>query len=224
VTESSPPAETNAPARPPAQKARGAWVVFGLLVLLGTVADLGSKWWVFNRLGLPGQQPPWVLVPGVLSLETTYNEGALFGLGDGLSWLFALLSLAALGGILLWLAWGRAIQDRWLVVALGLVVAGILGNLYDRLGLHGLSWHRVVLHADGSVRHHPGDPVRAVRDWIHVYYYDKFDWPVFNIADSLLVCGVLMLVVHAWLLEPPARKKSAEEKSTEPRTSVRGET
>ncbi len=215
------PAEPNSSAGKSAQKSKLAWGVFALLVLLGTAADLGSKWWIFQRLGLPGQSPPWVLVPGMLSLETTYNEGALFGLGDGLSWLFALLSLAALAGILLWLAWGGAIRDRWLVVALGLIVAGILGNLYDRLGWHRLSWHRVVLNTDGSVRHHPGDPVRAVRDWIHVYYYDKFDWPVFNIADSLLVCGVLMLLVHAWLLEPRAKPQAArEEKPPEPAAPV----
>ncbi len=200
----------------------GAWVLFVLLAVCGTAVDLATKWWIFNRLGLPGQSPPWVLVPGVLSLETTYNEGALFGLGDGLSWLFAVLSLVALVGIVVWLAWGQAIRQRWLVVALGLIVGGILGNLYDRLGWHGLTWHHVVLNADGTVRHHVGDPVRAVRDWIHVYYYDKFDWPVFNIADSLLVCGVLMLLVHAWLLEPKREKETtAADQTAEPAAAAR---
>ncbi len=214
-----PDSETRAP-KPPARGTAWAWGTFALLVLLGTTADLVSKWWIFRRLGLPGESPPWVLVPGMLSLETTYNEGALFGLGDGFAWLFAALSLVALAGIVLWLAWGGAVRDRWLVVALGLIVAGILGNLYDRLGLHGLTWHHVVLNADGTVRHHPGDPVRAVRDWIHVYYEDKFDWPVFNIADSLLVCGVLMLLVHAWVLEPKTKKTPSGEEATEPQAAV----
>ena len=190
------------------------WGVFALLALGGAAADLWTKHWAFRRLGMPGTGPPWVLIPGVLRLETSLNEGALFGLGDGLSGLFAGLSVVALAGILWWVAWGRAWQDRWLIVALGLVSAGVLGNLYDRLGLHQLRWHTVVLNPDATVRHYAGDPVYAVRDWIHVHYYDRFDWPIFNLADSMLVCGVLMLLVHAYLMHPAEAKDRRKEEGS----------
>ena len=69
-----------------------------------------------------------------------------------------------------------------------MVTGGILGNLYDRLGL----WSTAA------------DRVHAVRDWILISYggYDLpvlgHSWPNFNIADSLLVCGAGMLFWHAF--------------------------
>ncbi len=184
--------------------------VFCILALGGAGLDLWTKHWAFQRLGLPAQGPPWKLLPGILHLETSLNEGALFGLGDGFTWLFALLSVVALVGILWWLFAAQGWKDRWLVVALGLICAGVLGNLYDRLGLHRLRWHTVVLNPDGSVRHYPGDRVYAVRDWIHLHYQDKLDWPIFNLADTMLVVGVGMLLVHAYLLQP--RQQGAGQK------------
>jgi signal peptidase II len=80
-----------------------------------------------------------------------------------------------------------AARDTWLTVALACIMAGILGNLYDRLGLPGLTWQIA------TNEHAIGDSVFAVRDWIH-FQYKRFDWPVFNIADSLLVCGAGMLL------------------------------
>ena len=65
-----------------------------------------------------------------------------------------------------------------------------MGNLYDRLGLSGLEW-------PGDALHEPGTPVYAVRDWIHFKLDGLVDWPIFNLADSLLVCGACLLVWHA---------------------------
>ena len=67
------------------------------------------------------------------------------------------------------------------VVSLGMVMAGILGNLYDRLGLSNDSWYGPGNTAPGAVH--------AVRDWILWQASDNWRWPNFNIADSLLVCG-----------------------------------
>jgi len=64
-------------------------------------------------------------------------------------------------------------------------MAGIFGNLYDRLGFPRL---------ESS----PGTTIYAVRDWLHFQIEPVFDWPIFNIADSLLVCGAALLVWHAF--------------------------
>jgi len=66
--------------------ARG-WLLFLALVAASLVADLASKEAIFARLGMPGLGGRVVLVPEILVLETNLNEGALFGMGQGLGML-----------------------------------------------------------------------------------------------------------------------------------------
>ncbi|MEX0675735.1 MAG: signal peptidase II [Pirellulales bacterium] len=168
----------------------GLYVLFGALAVAGCAADLVTKSWIFGRLGMPGRNQNIWLVDDIFGFTTNLNEGALFGIGQGRGIVFCALSLAAILGIVYWLFVGGAARDRLLTVALGLVTGGILGNLYDRLGLPGLTW------GPDSI-HEPGQPVYAVRDWIHFKINGVVDWPIFNIADSLLVCGAALLIWHA---------------------------
>ncbi len=178
--------------------------VFTFLAIagLGCAADLVTKHWVFQRLGYPPRERIWI-VQDVLSLETSLNEGALFGVGQGFTFLFAGLSLLAGGWIIYWLFARGAARDAWLTVALACIMGGILGNLYDRLGLPGLTWQIA------TTEHALGDPVFAVRDWIH-FQYKRFDWPVFNIADSLLVCGAGLLLRETLRKEEPSDAPASE--------------
>jgi signal peptidase II len=166
------------------------YLVFSLIVGGGCAADLLTKSAVFAWLGMPGAPNwrPWWLWTGVVGFHTNLNEGALFGMGQGMVAVFATLSVLAAIAILYWLFVAGAARELWLTVALGSVTAGILGNLYDRLGLPGLVW------LDGP---RVGEKVHAVRDWILVMI-GKWPWPTFNIADSMLVCGALLLVWHAF--------------------------
>jgi signal peptidase II len=123
-------------------------------------------------------------------------------MGQGKFVYFAMLSIAAAIAIPVWLFWFRAARDAWLTFALGCVMGGVLGNLYDRLGLSGNSWF-------GPGNAAP-EAVHAVRDWILWQANDHWRWPNFNIADSLLVCGVAILLLHAFLHpDSPAGKPSA---------------
>ena len=169
------------------------YAIFLLIAVCGCVLDLTTKSWIFRRLGMPGG-PIWWIWEGVFGFQTSLNEGALFGMGQGCVVLFSALSMAVVPCILYWLFVARAARDLLLTVALGLVTAGILGNLYDRLGLPGLVW------TSAGPLHDVGDPVYAVRDWILVMI-GSFHWPNFNIADSLLVCGAILLVWHAFRQE-----------------------
>jgi signal peptidase II len=165
------------------------YVVFGSLAILGCAADLGTKYWAFETFGMPGSPTHWVW-QNIVGFQTSLNEGALFGLGQGRVSIFALLSVAALIGIVAWLFVVGAARDWLLTVALGCVTGGILGNLYDRVGLPGLQWNYA------TTWHDVGEPVYAVRDWILVMI-GPWNWPNFNVADSLLVCGAILLGWHA---------------------------
>jgi len=173
---------------------RSRFVIFFSIAILGCAADLATKSWVFGWLGMPGESPTYWLWNGVFGFTTSLNEGALFGIGKGQILLFTSLSIAAAVGIVYWLFVARAALDLLLTAALGCVMAGIFGNLYDRLGMPGLVWG--------------GQHVRAVRDWLHFQVEGLFDWPIFNIADSLLVCGAALLVWHAFRSESSPRTES----------------
>lgn len=189
---------------------------------LGCAADLWTKHAVFQWLGVapdflaegvagngprwrgdPNLQHLWWLWPNRLGIQTSINTGALFGMGAGGWWLFASLSVVALAGIATWLFVYKTALDRWLNVALAFVSGGILGNLYDRLGL----WDGAGLRPEFQ---------HAVRDWILFVWPESrlpiFNpWPNFNIADSLLVTGAIMLVVHAVVWKEPRAKTKNDE-------------
>jgi lipoprotein signal peptidase len=103
------------------------------------------------------------------------NHGALFGfLRDHKTTanrLFMGASLAAIAFILWWSRQPGTTKDRWLCAALGFILAGTFGNLYDRVVFNG------------------------VRDFLHWDYL--YNWPVFNLADCFLVTGACMLLVQA---------------------------
>lgn len=173
------------------------YFVFLALAVGGCAVDLATKRWMFDYLGQPGPDSRTVwLWTGVFGFQTSLNEGALFGMGQGFSPVFAALSVGAAFGIVIWLFWAGAAKDWLLTVALAVVTIGILGNLYDRLGLPGLVWN------GAHPNHALGEPVYAVRDFILVMI-GRWPWPTFNLADSSLVCGAGLLMWHA-LVTPTA--------------------
>src|ERR1700721_2765959 len=126
--------------------------IFIALAAVALTVDLYTKSLVFNDLGYPGAEPtPSALgqhhrftspasregesVPYIdgwitFRLLTSFNRGALWGLGQEYTWLFAGLSLAAVIGIPVWLFAFSAARSLWLTIALALILGGTLGNLY----------------------------------------------------------------------------------------------
>jgi len=160
---------------------RNRAIVFAAIAVIGCLVDLVTKSWIFAWLGLTGE-PHWIW-PNYVGLQTTLNRGALFGLGQGMTPVFAVLSIGAAVGIVYWLFARGAARNWLLTIALSLVMGGIFGNLYDRLGF-GLTID--------------GERVYAVRDWILLQAGPNYRWPNFNIADSLLVCGAALLMWQAF--------------------------
>jgi signal peptidase II len=164
------------------------FLLFFAVAIGGCAVDLATKSWIFAKLGMPSaEHPPIWLWHDVFSLTTSLNDGALFGIGKGFVTGFAALSIGAAIFVLYWLFYTGAARDWVLTFTLALITAGIFGNLYDRLGLHALSEN--------------GQRVYAVRDWLHFEVRGLINWPVFNVADSLLVCGAIMLFWHVWTLQ-----------------------
>ena len=168
---------------------RGRILLFLLPAILGLTADLLTKAWVFSVPQLRAGDVLW-LWTGHVGIQLSRNWGALFGMGQGMVWLFATLSIIAAVAIPLWLFRFGAASDPWFTFALGCVMAGVLGNLHDRLGLSGETWA-------GPGQESPL-AVQSVRDWILWQANDKWRWPNFNIADSMLVSGAAVLFLHAW--------------------------
>ncbi len=109
----------------------------------------------------------------------------MWGMVQGFDSVFALLSVIAVVGIIYWLFFKGAAQSAWLTTALGLVTGGTLGNLYDRLALHGVTLPN------------SSEPAQAVRDFLH-FTFGSFDWPIFNLADSFLVTGAIMMMAQSF--------------------------
>ena len=140
---------------------------------------------IFSRIGPPDPVHAAYVIPKILELHTSENTGALWGFGAGLpgsSLIFAGLSVVAAVVIFYYLFVLGAAASRVLTVALGLIMAGAMGNCYDRLALG------------------------HVRDFVH-FHVDaiNFDCAIFNFADNMLVIGAL----HAGALCPSARKAAA---------------
>jgi len=162
-----------------------AWLCFLLVAGIGLTLDLTSKEAAFAHLGYGYNSAVYEIIPGILELRTTLNGGAVFGIGRGLSILFIMVSLLAM----VFIVYVFICSDRrhWLMhIALGLILAGAAGNLYDRVFNHGL-----------------------VRDFIYIMHY----WPwIFNLADAMLCIGVPLLIL-CWLVQSPRQVATKPEKS-----------
>lgn len=141
---------------------------FWVPAILGLAADLLSKQLVFRALpNAPDERIE--LLGSWLVLVMQRNRGGVFGIMQGKGYLFVILSVIALG-VVAWMLRQAGPKQRLLRVALGLVVAGALGNLYDRLMLG------------------------HVRDFLYV---EAIRYPAFNIADACIcvAAGLLILSV-----------------------------
>jgi signal peptidase II len=173
-------------------------VVFLPLMIGGCLLDLLTKRLMFDWLKLPSDPQSeihWV-VQDFFGFQTAVNQGALFGIGQGMTVLFVTISLFAIAVIIGWIIKGSQ-QTMLLTISLGLISAGILGNLYDRLGC----WH-IGVEIQETLKY-------GVRDWI-LFDFGFYKWPNFNLADSYLVCGAGILVWEAFQIPADSGTKNRD--------------
>lgn len=162
-----------------------------LILATATLAlDLWSKTWAFTKFGVRHGSEDWIIDQSWIKFKwfTNLNPGALWGMGDGFALGFAGLSVVAFAGIIYWLFVRKAAVSAWLTVSMAFVSGGTLGNMYDRLALHGV--------VDVGKK----EPALAVRDFIY-FKLGSFDWPIFNVADICLVTGAIMLMLHSFTVK-----------------------
>ena len=154
----------------PAAASGWRWLPLSLAVI---VADQVSKAWILHHFFLFERLR---LLP-VLDLILTYNTGAAFSfLADASGWqrwLFVLLALGVSAALIVWMRRLNARIHGLLACGLALIVGGALGNMIDRL-----TSGRVV-------------------DFIHVHWGAHY-FPAFNIADSAITIGAVLLLLDAW--------------------------
>ncbi|TVQ86549.1 MAG: lipoprotein signal peptidase [Chromatiaceae bacterium] len=157
------------------------WLWLSALVIL---LDQASKWLVMSTLA-PYQVVE--LIPN-LNLTLVFNQGAAFSLladaGGWQRWLFAGFALLVTLALGIWL-WRLRRHQRLLALGLALLIGGAVGNLIDRLLI--------------------GQVIDFIQVYLPVIPLAIFNpWPAFNVADSAISIGVLVLLLDALLADADA--------------------
>lgn len=140
-----------------------------LVSTLVVVADQTSKRWALGALG-DGRS---IEVIWTLRLRLVFNRGTAFGLGSRFAPVIAILAVMVVGVLL---RSGSTVESAWTRLGMGLVLGGAVGNLADR-----------------ALRTGGGFLGGAVVDFVDLRW-----WPVFNLADSAITVGAMVLAVSAW--------------------------
>ncbi|GGK65768.1 signal peptidase II [Nocardia camponoti] len=156
--------DTEPPASEPSAGPRRLTTLLAVAVVLFGL-DLLTKCLVVANIDERGSVP---IIGDFAHLTLVRNPGAAFSMATGMTWLLTLIAAAVVVGVI---RIGRTLRSLWWAIGLGMVLGGALGNLVDR-----------IFRAPGPLQGH-------VVDFIAVGW-----WPVFNVADSSIVCGAILLV------------------------------
>lgn len=152
---------------------------------LAAVLDLWTKQTAMERLARHADGRQIEVLEGSLGFRYVENRGIIFGAFKSLSGLFFIIAIVAIP-IIVFIFLRLKAPTLTMTLALSFVLGGTLGNLYDRV-FYG-----------------------AVRDFIYFYL---IDWPIFNLADSYILVGTLLLMLELTLLDD---KKSRSPSAPQP--------
>lgn len=148
------------------------WIVtetslrYYFIAFLWLVLDQWTKYWVVTNMELAEQIP---VIDGFFYITSHRNRGAAFGILQNQTWLFISITIIVVAFVLVYI-WKMRKNHPLTALALSFVLGGALGNLIDRV--------------------RTGEVV----DFFH-FQYKVYQFPIFNIADSVIVCGVILLMI-----------------------------
>ncbi|NOZ51010.1 MAG: signal peptidase II [Chloroflexi bacterium] len=160
-------------------KPRSISLIFFVAAITLTLDQI-SKNWVIDHIAVGGAWSPFPAIGRYFRIIHTGNTGVAFGMFQGYGNLFTFVAAAAVIAIIVY-AFTQT-DTTWLAsISFGLMLGGAAGNLWNRL-----TYGHVI-------------------DFIDVRYSDSLVWPTFNIADSSLIVGVILLTIGLWVAErqPP---------------------
>lgn len=161
------------------------WVfsgVFGVCLLV----DQATKWWVVQNLEVGVDEVS--IIPGFFSFVHAQNHGAAFSALEGQWAIFMVFTAVATVVVLDLLR--RLRPDATMVAAvLGMILSGAIGNGIDRIRQRYVTdFLRVYTESPGP------------KEWL-IENFGTNTWPIFNVADSVLLVGVALFLVHYLFLE-----------------------
>lgn len=169
------------------------------LMVLMFVIDIATKWVVFNHFGLEamvdGRRSDTGAIPVIKNfcyIGGSINNGAAFSMLAGNRVLLLLISLVMTGLFIGYYASQYKKLDTWYKVGLALMIAGAFGNLIDRA----FYWPKTT-GFDGVI------------DWI-IFKFGSWEFAMFNIADSCLVIGIIVVIIKMVVDEIKAAREKAK--------------
>jgi signal peptidase II len=172
------------------------WIFLAGMALFLLALDQGSKWLVRHYLAVGEAWAPIPALAKFFTITHVRNTGVAFGQLPGIGWLFMLVNVAVVVGVLVY--YRRILPAQQLLrIASALLLAGALGNVIDRL-------RTAALFAQQSGNIWTALPHAYVTDFVDIKI-----WPVWNVADMCVVSGVAIL---AWVLWRTEQQSEATKK------------
>ena len=144
-------------------------MIYYVIALFVIAIDQISKWLIVKNMELGTSIP---IIDNVLYITSHRNRGAAWGILENKMWFFYIITVVCSVYCILYEKYAKT--DRLLGISLGLILGGAIGNFIDRVFR------------------------QEVVDFIHVYIF-SYNYPVFNIADSALCIGVVLIIIQTLL-------------------------
>ncbi|MGP4059738.1 signal peptidase II [Halobacillus sp. H74] len=149
--------------------------VYYIIAILLIFIDQWTKWLVVTKMDI-GQSIQ--IIENFFYLTSHRNQGAAWGILQGQMWFFYIITVVVIGFVIYYLhQYGK--ESRFIGIALSLILAGAIGNFIDRVFR------------------------KEVVDFANTYIF-SYNFPIFNVADSALVIGVIFVMIATFIDE---RKK-----------------
>jgi signal peptidase II len=176
------------------------WSVF----VIGLILDQITKIWVYTTLAYNRDEIE--IIPGFLSIVHAQNPGAAWGMlrdFEYRQYLFLLFTIIAVG-VVIDLFRRLPKEDMFMSTTLGMIMSGAIGNAIDRI-------HKGTV--TDFIRVYSDSP--SIKSWL-IETFGTNEWPSFNVADSALVVGIILFLLHYIFLEEEEVLEEASNSDTPP--------